>query len=70
MCHRAGQTRSTALLLEYGPGDWCALHRDLHGDLIFPSKLSSTSPGPRPNGVSTLRSGSRLTLGLIFHDAT
>lgn len=35
-CHAAGQTRSTALMLKYGPGDWNALHRDLYGDLVFP----------------------------------
>lgn len=28
-CHAAGQTKSTAILLKYGPGDWNALHRDL-----------------------------------------
>ncbi len=120
-CHRAGQTRTTALLLKYGAGDWCALHQDLYGDLVFPLQvvINLTRPdidytggefllyeqrpraqsrgsaisipfghglvvttrerpvpskrgwaiGPVRHGVSTLRSGSRMTLGLIFHDA-
>ena len=38
-CHAAGQTRSTPLLLSYGPRDWNALHRDLYGDLVFPIQV-------------------------------
>jgi hypothetical protein len=39
MCHAAGQKKSTAILLRYGPGDWNALHRDLYGDLVFPLQV-------------------------------
>ena len=39
MCHAAGQTRSTALVLRYGADDWNALHRDLYGDLVFPLQV-------------------------------
>ena len=122
MCHRANQTKPTALLLKYGPGDWNALHRDLYGELIFPLQVvvNLSEPGvahtggefllveqrpraqsrgtattlprghgyvfttrerpfrstrgwsaaPVRHGVSTVRSGQRYTLGLVFHDAT
>lgn len=39
MCHAAGQSRSTALMLKYGTDDWNALHRDLYGDLVFPLQV-------------------------------
>ena len=121
MCHAAGQTRSTPILLKYRAGDWNALHRDLYGDLVFPLQvvLNLSRPGvdhtggefllleqrpraqsrgtatvvphghgvvfttrdrpvrsargwsaaPVRHGVSAIRSGQRLTLALVFHDA-
>jgi hypothetical protein len=121
MCHLSGQTKTTAILLRYGPGDWNALHRDLYGELIFPLQvvINLTQPGvdhtggefllyeqraraqsrgtaitiphghglvfttrdrpvrsqrgwsatPIRHGVSTVRTGTRFTLGLVFHDA-
>jgi hypothetical protein len=120
-CHAAGQTKPTALLLKYGPGDWNALHRDLYGELVFPLQgvinlsrpgedydggefllveqrpraqsrgtateipqghgvvfttrdrpirsLRGWSAAPVRHGVSVVRSGRRVTLGLLFHDA-
>lgn len=121
LCHAAGQTKSTAILLKYEAGDWNALHRDLYGELVFPLQvvINLTSPGvdhtggefllyeqrpraqsrgtatvipqghglvfttrdrpvpssrgwsaaPVRHGVSVVRSGTRFTLGLVFHDA-
>ncbi|MFF2043457.1 2OG-Fe(II) oxygenase [Kitasatospora sp. NPDC058170] len=121
LCHEAGQTKPTPILLRYGPGDWNALHRDLYGDLVFPLQVvigldaagadytggefllveqrpraqsrgtSLTLPqghglvfttrdrpvpsargwsaAPVRHGVSTVRTGRRHTLGLVFHDA-
>ena len=122
MCHEAGQTKPTPILLRYQEGDWNALHRDLYGDLVFPlqvvigldrpgtdyeggefmlveqrpraqsrghSRLLEQGHGlafttrdrpvrnsrgwsasPVRHGVSTVRSGLRHTLGLVFHDAS
>jgi hypothetical protein len=121
LCHAAGQTRPTPLLLQYKPGGYNCLHQDLYGELLFPMQVvflldrpgedfdggelvlveqrprkQSTvnvvpmqqgsgaifavnhRPGKGPrgyhrrvlrHGVSTLRSGQRHTLGIIFHDA-
>jgi hypothetical protein len=121
MCHDAGQTKPTPILLKYGERDWNALHRDLYGELVFPLQvvINLNEPGvdhtggefllveqrpraqsrgtatlipqghglifttrdrpveskrgwsaaPVRHGVSAVRSGQRLTLGLVFHDA-
>ncbi len=121
MCHTAGQTKPTPILLRYREGDWNALHRDLYGDLVFPLQVvvgldelevdhtggefllveqrpraqsrgtamrlrqghglifttrdrpveskRGWSVSPVRHGVSTVRSGVRHTLGLVFHDA-
>ena len=121
ICHAAGQTRPTPILLRYEQGDWNALHRDLYGDKVFPLQvvINLNDPGndhtggefllveqrpraqsrgtarlipqghglvfttrdrpvrsargwsaaPVRHGVSTILSGERHTLGLVFHDA-
>jgi hypothetical protein len=120
-CHAAGQIRPTPLLLQYGEGDFNALHQDVYGEHVFPLQTAVLLSEPeadftggefvlveqrprmqscadvvplrrgdgvvfavrhRPvrgtrgvyrtnlrHGVSRLRSGSRHTLGVIFHDA-
>jgi len=73
MCHAAGQTRATPILLRYREQDWNALHRDLYGDLVFPLQvvINLSNPGTDHTGGEFLlveqrpRAQSRGTATLI-----
>jgi uncharacterized protein len=73
ICHDAGQTRPTPILLRYEPGGWNALHRDLYGDKVFPLQvvINLNDPGADHTGGEFLlveqrpRAQSRGTATLI-----
>lgn len=121
ICHKAGQTKPTPLMLHYESGGFNSLHQDLYGEVSFPLQMvfllgqqgrdweggefilveqqprAQSKPqvvtadcgqaiifttryrpikGARGyyrvnvrHGVSRVHSGTRFTLGIIFHDA-
>ena len=54
VCHGAGQSFSTPILLKYEAGGFNALHRDLRGNVYFPIQLAVILSPRSENGEGTI----------------
>ncbi|MCX6594877.1 MAG: 2OG-Fe(II) oxygenase [Acidobacteria bacterium] len=61
LCHQAGQTRPTPLLLRYRAGDYNCLHQDLYGSVVFPFQvvIGLNAPGRDYEGGELLLTAQR-----------